>query len=218
MHDFPDTGPITAVLGIPAGRVRLIAGDRTCTTVDVRPADPAKSRDVRIAEDTAVAFAGGVLRVEAPTRNQAFGPSGFIDVTVELPAGSRIEVKAASTELRAEGRYDEVAFDGAYGAVAIDEAAAVRVSTEGGDVAVGRLTGPGQITTGKGDILVAEATRGTVALRTRAGTITVAAGVSATLDAGTGYGRVTNSLRNDGEIQLDIHATTDYGDIVARGL
>jgi DUF4097 and DUF4098 domain-containing protein YvlB len=120
--------------------------------------------------------------------------------------------------LRAEGRYDEVAFDGAYGAVAIDEAAAVRVSTEGGDVAVGRLTGPGQITTGKGDILVAEATRGTVALRTRAGTITVAAGDSAALDAGTGYGRVTNSLRNDGEIQLDIHATTDYGDIVARGL
>jgi hypothetical protein len=62
--------------------------------------------------------------------------------------------------------------------------------------------------------------RGTVVLRTRAGEISVGAapGVSAALDAGTGHGRVTNSLKNDGDAELTIHATTDHGDITARSL
>ena len=63
--------------------------------------------------------------------------------------------------------------------------------------------------------------RGTVVLRTQSGDITVgaAAGVSASLDAGTGYGRINNALKNtDGTADLDIHATTAYGDITARSL
>jgi hypothetical protein len=57
-------------------------------------------------------------------------------------------------------------------------------------------------------------------LRTQSGDISVgaAAGVSAALDAGTGYGRVNNALRNDGATELDIRATTSHGDITARSL
>jgi hypothetical protein len=57
-------------------------------------------------------------------------------------------------------------------------------------------------------------------LRTRSGDISVnaAAGVSAALDAGTTYGRITNALKNDGTAELDIHATTSHGDIAARSL
>lgn len=57
-------------------------------------------------------------------------------------------------------------------------------------------------------------------LRTRSGDISVAvaAGVSATLDAGTDYGRVSNSLKNDGAAELDIRAATSHGDITARSL
>jgi hypothetical protein len=85
---------------------------------------------------------------------------------------------------------------------------------------VGRLAGAAEISTGKGDISVAEAVRGTVVLRTEAGEISVGAapGVSAALDASTAYGRISNGLKNDGAAQLDIHATTSYGDIVARSL
>ena len=44
-------------------------------------------------------------------------------------------------------------------------------------------------------------------------------GVSASLDAGTGYGRIDNALMNtDGTADLTIHATTAYGDVVARSL
>jgi hypothetical protein len=62
--------------------------------------------------------------------------------------------------------------------------------------------------------------RGTVVLRTQTGNISVAAaaGVSAVLDAGTGYGRISNALKNDGAADLDIRATTSHGDITARSL
>ncbi|GAA0983143.1 hypothetical protein GCM10009576_044980 [Streptomyces rhizosphaericus] len=83
-----------------------------------------------------------------------------------------------------------------------------------GDVEVGRLGGPAEISAARGDIRIAEAVRGRVVLRTQSGDIS--AGVSATLDADTGYGRISNALKNDGTAELDIRATTSRGDITAR--
>ncbi|MFC8235329.1 DUF4097 family beta strand repeat-containing protein [Streptomyces sp. NPDC057284] len=221
MQKFDTPAPISAVLDIPAGRIRFIAADRADTTVEVLPADASKGRDVKAAEQTEVAYADGVLRITASSPNsQLFGPSGSLEVTVQLPAGSRIEAKAAGAELRGVGRLGDVAFEGAYRRIKIDEAASVRLTALDGDVEVGRLGGPAEISTERGDIRIAEAVRGTVVLRTRSGDISVvvAAGVSATLDAGTDYGRVNNSLKNDGAAELDIRAATSHGDITARSL
>ena len=218
---FQTPAPISAVLDVPAGRVEFIAADRADTVVEVRPADPARSRDRKAAEQAVVAFADGVLRIGAAgPGNQYFGPSGSVEVTVRLPAGSRVEVKAASTELRGVGRLGEVVFEGAYRRIKVDEAASLRLAAVDGDVEVGRLTGPARVSTARGSIKVAEAVRGAVELRTGAGDITVGAavGVSAALDAGTGHGRVSNALRNDGTAGLDIRATTGRGDITARSL
>ncbi|WP_242675653.1 hypothetical protein [Streptosporangium minutum] len=85
-------------------------------------------------------------------------------MTVQLPAGSRIEAKAAGAEFRAVGRFGDVAFDGAHGSIKLDEAASVRLTALAGDVSVGRLNGPAKISTAKGDIRIAEAVRGTVVL------------------------------------------------------
>ncbi|MGW0477346.1 DUF4097 family beta strand repeat-containing protein [Streptomyces coeruleorubidus] len=221
MHKFDTPAPISAVLDIPAGRVQFIAADRADTTVEVLPADRSKSRDTKTAEKTAVTYADGVLRITAPASgNQLTGPSGAVEVTVRLPAGSRVEVKADSTELRGVGRLGDVVVDGAYRQIKIDEAASVRLTAIDGDVEVGRLGGPAEISTARGDIRIAEAVRGAVVLRTQSGDISVvaAAGVSAALDADTGYGRVSNSLKNDGTTELDIRATTSHGDITARSL
>ncbi|MGW2900536.1 DUF4097 family beta strand repeat-containing protein [Streptomyces sp. NPDC001212] len=221
MQKFDSPAPISAVLDIPAGRVQFIAADRADTTVEVLPASPSKKRDVQTAEQTTVAYADGVLRIHtAEPKNQLFGPSGSLEVTVQLPAGSGVEVKAAGSELRGVGRLGDVAFEGAYRQIKIDEAASVRLTAIDGDVEVGRLGGPAEISTARGDIRITEAVRGTVVLRTQSGDISVAAagGVSATLDAGTGYGRVSNSLKNDGTAELDIRATTAHGDITARSL
>ncbi|GAB2986678.1 DUF4097 family beta strand repeat-containing protein [Saccharothrix stipae] len=221
MRTFATTAPVSTVLDIPAGHVRFIAADRADTAVEVRPADAAKGRDVKAAEQTSVDYADGVLRIVTTAKNQYLGASGAVEVTVQLPTGSRVEAKAASADLRGVGRLGDVTYDGSHGTVKLDEAATVRLTTHAGDVTVGRLTGPAEISTMKGDIAIAEAVHGTLVLRTQAGNVTVGAatGVSASLDAGTGHGRVHNSLRNtDGTAELAIHATTAYGDITARSI
>lgn len=223
MQKFDTPTPISAVLDIPAGRIRFIAADRADTTVEVLPADASKSRDVKAAEQTTVEYGDGVLRIEAPAaKNRILGNSGSIEVTIQLPAGSGIEAKAASAEFRGVGRLGDVAFEGAHGSVKLDETASARLTLLAGPVSVGRLGGPAEITTQKGDLHITEAVRGTVTLRTEYGEISVGAarGVSACLDAGTSYGRIHNALKNTegAAVDLNIHATTAYGDITARSL
>ncbi|MFJ4771763.1 DUF4097 family beta strand repeat-containing protein [Streptomyces uncialis] len=223
MQKFDTPAPVTTVLDIPAGRVRFIAADRSDTAVEVLPANASKSRDVKAAEQTEVAYGDGILRIKAPeAQNQILGSSGSVEVTVQLPAGSHVEGKAALVEFRGVGRLGDVSFEGAQGSVKLDEAASARLALRSGDVSVGRLGGSAQISTQKGDLRITEAVRGTVTLRTESGGISVGAarGVSASLDAGTSYGRIDNALRNtDGaDAALTIHATTSYGDISARSL
>ena len=221
MQKFDTPNPIAAILDISAGRIQVIAADRTDTAVEVLPADASKKRDVNAAEQTTVEYRDGVVRVVTPAGNQILGPSGMIEVTVQLPTGSRVEAKAAAAEFRGVGRLGDVSFEGANG-VKIDEAASVRVTAVAGDVSVGRLNGPAEISTTKGDITIAEAVQGKVVLRTQAGNVSVVAvaEASATLDAGTSYGRIQNALKNTKGTgaELNIEASTSYGDIDARSL
>lgn len=221
MQKFDTPAPISAELDVTAGRIQFIAADRADTTVEIRPADAAKPSDVQMAEQTTVTYADGVLRIQSPApQNKLIGSTGALEVTVQLPAGSRVAATSAASELRGVGRLGEVVFEGAYRQIKIDEASGVRLTAIDGDVEVGRLTGPARISTARGDIRIAEAVRGKVVLSTQSGDISVgaASGVSAALDAGTPYGRITSALKNDGTTELDIHATTKLGDITARSL
>ncbi len=220
---FDTPAPVAAVLDIPAGRIRFTATDRTDTTVEVLAADASKNLDMQAAEKTTVAFADGVLRIDAPAvRNRILGSYGIVEVTVHLPAGSRVEAKATDAELKGHGRLGDVVFEGAQGTVELDETEGARIALVAGDVTVHRLNGTAEIVTRKGNLRVTEAVRGTVALRTEQGDITIGAarGTSATLDAGTAYGRIDNTLTNtDGpDAALTLHATTGYGDVTARSL
>ncbi|MET8287682.1 DUF4097 family beta strand repeat-containing protein [Streptomyces sp. NPDC005132] len=223
MQKFDTPAPVSAVLDIPAGRVRFIAADRADTTVEILPADATKARDVKAAEQTEVTYGDGVLRIEtAAAKNRILGASGSVEVTVRLPAGSRVEAKAADAELRGVGRLGDVAFEGGRATVRLDEAASTHLTVLAGDISVGRLAGPAEISTQKGDLHITEAVHGTVTLRTGHGDISVGAahGVPASLDAGTDHGRIHNALGTTGGTgtALDIRATTAYGDITARGL
>ncbi|MEU1199982.1 DUF4097 family beta strand repeat-containing protein [Streptomyces sp. NPDC005813] len=221
MQKFASPAPVQATVAIPAGRIQLIAADRADTTVEVLPANAAKSRDVKAAEQVRITYDDGVLRIEAPeVQNRILGPSGSVEVTVQLPAGSRVEAKAVGAEFRGVGRLGDVVFDGGHRTVKIDEADSARLTGLDADIVIGRLNGSGEISTQKGDVTVTEAVRGTLTLTTQMGDVTVAAarGVSASLDSGTGYGRVDNTLKNDGTPALTIKATTTYGDVTARSL
>lgn len=223
MQKFATAAPVSAVLDIAAGRIQFIAADRADTTVEVRPANPSKSRDVKAAEQSEVTCVDGVLRIKGPgAKNRLLGTSGSVEVTVQLPAGSRVEAKAGAAEFRGVGRLGDVTFDGGSGPVKIDEAAGARITGLDAHITVGRLNGPAEISTQQGDVTVTEAVRGALTLSTQQGNITVGAarGVSAALDAGTGHGRVDNALMNtDGaDAALTIKATTSQGDITARSL
>ncbi|MCB5168479.1 DUF4097 domain-containing protein [Streptomyces bambusae] len=222
MQKFPATAPVSALVDVPAGRIRFIASDRADATVEVRPANAGKSADVAAAEAVAVDFADGVLRIETPeAKNRFVGDSGTVEVTVQLPAGSGVEAKAAAGEFQAVGPLGDVTFDGAQGSITLDEVAAARLTLLDGDISVVRLGGSAEITTQRGAIRIAEAVHGSVVLSTQQGEISVGAarGVSAALFAGTSYGRIHNSLNNtEGTADLAIRATTSFGDITARGL
>ena len=115
---------------------------------------------MKVAEQTTVDYRDGVLRIDAPAaRNQYLGPSGSVEVTVQLPTGSRIEGKAAFAEFRGVGRFGDVALE-AYGVVKIDEVASTRLTAYAGDVEVGRLSGPAEISTQQGDIQIDESMHG----------------------------------------------------------
>ncbi|CAL9519708.1 hypothetical protein SUDANB121_03828 [Nocardiopsis dassonvillei] len=219
---FDTTASVTTILDLAAGHVRLIAADRADTTVEIRPADPAESRDTKAAERIEVTCADNVLRIQDPeARDRTFGHPGSVEVTVHLPAGSDVQATAAALGLHSEGRLGEVTFDSAQGPVRLGETAAARITLQDGDITLAGPSGPGRLTTARGDIRVEQAGgTGALELRTRSGDITVTAvpGVSASLDAGTSYGRIDNALKNDGTAALAITATTDHGDIAARSI
>ncbi|MEW9341610.1 hypothetical protein AB1275_39000, partial [Streptomyces tanashiensis] len=66
MQKFATAAAIVTTLNVPAGRIQLIATDRTDTTVEIRPADASKSRDNNTAEQTEVTYTDGVLNIEVP--------------------------------------------------------------------------------------------------------------------------------------------------------
>ncbi|MFI6055340.1 DUF4097 family beta strand repeat-containing protein [Streptomyces violascens] len=222
MQKFETSAPVCAALDIPAGRVRIVADERTDTTVEVLPADASKSRDVKAAEQTTTVYGDGVLRIETPVKKQYLGPSGALDVTIHLPAGSRVEAKAGSAEFHTAGPLGDVAFHGSYGTTKIDHAASLRFTAHAGDVAVGHLGGDSEISVAQGDITIAEAVHGTLTLHTVSGNVTVVAPqtTSAILHATTTHGRIHNSLVNaqGPHPDLTIHATTAQGNITAHTL
>lgn len=223
MQTFNTPAAVSAVLDIPAGRIQVIAAERVDTTVDIRPADATRSRDVKAAQRIDVAYHDGALRIAAaPPENPILGNSGSVEVTVQLPAGSGIDAKTASADFRGVGRLGDVTFEGATGTVNLDETANAQLDLQSGGISVGRLGGTAQISTRKGDLHVGEAVTGTVTLHTDCGDISVgtARGTSASLNAGTAFGRIDNALANTAgsAASLIIHATTSQGDITARSL
>jgi hypothetical protein len=220
MQAFATPAPVTAVITVPAGRIQVTAADRDTTTVEIRPADPAKGRDAKLAARVTASYGDGTLRVTAPAASRVLGSTGAVEVTVHLPAGSAVQATTASAQLTTQGPLGDVTLDSAQATVTVDHAATARITITDGDITAHHLGGDAELRTARGSIQVTEATQGTLELRTQTGAITVAAakGVSAALDAGTTIGRITNTLKNTGTTELTIHATTTVGDITARSL
>lgn len=155
---FPVTGHLDVVVDLGVGDVRVVASDRSDAVVEVRPGDPAKSRDVAAADRTEVTLVDGVLTVRTPGRWRQYTPWGkhpeSVHVTLRVPTGSGLRASVTLAALGVEGTLGAVRFHTSMGDVALDDAATADVRTSAGDVTVGAVTGGATLRTGTGQVRV----------------------------------------------------------------
>ncbi|MEU5340325.1 MULTISPECIES: DUF4097 family beta strand repeat-containing protein [unclassified Streptomyces] len=182
MPSFETPEPISVTAHVGAGSIHFTAGDRLDTVVEVRPATPKRDKDVRAAEQTEVTYAGGVLTIRTKER-YLIGPSGAVDVTVGLPAGSRVDITGSWVQAFGEGRLGELHMKTSTGDARFGETGPLQLTVSHGTITVDRVEGRAEITSSSGNVRVGTVD-GPAVLKNSHGTTTV--------------GTVTGELRMSG--------------------
>ena len=155
MPTFDTPEPISVSLELGVCDIRIVAGDRTDTVVEVRPTDPTKKGDVAAAEQTRVEFAAGRLQITAPKGWKRYTPLGgreSIDLQIDLPAGSYLRGEADLGAVRCTGRLGEVHLKTGLGDIRLDQAGQVELKTGAGDIVVDQVADHAELRTGTGAV------------------------------------------------------------------
>lgn len=205
--------------GVTALRVRNHRGDVTVTHVIPEGGDAfgtaGGAARVRLSPREDVDLGGvtvsvedGTLVVDVPhlDRRDAGGARGgfrvgpltiggagtAVDVQVEAPAGTALEVSTKFGDVRVLGSSGEAKVRTGAGDVRVERCLRLEAATGAGDVTVGSCTG-GSATTGTGTVTI-DSSEGALHARTGAGDLTVLASSGGAVSAVTGAGDVTLSL------------------------
>ncbi len=214
MASFDTPEPISLSVELGAGNVRIAAGDRRDTVVEVRPSDPSTRSDVTAAEQTLVEYAGGTLVVRAPRRWAQYvlgAGSQSVDVQIAVPAGSRLTVEApgGAPAVRASGRLGDCHVRTGAGEIRLGAAGSVQLRTGAGDVTVDRVAGAAEVSTGAGSVRIG-AIEGSAAIRGSTGETWIGE-VSGGLEVRAPCGRISVD-----RAEQAVAAKTGYGDILLR--
>ena len=221
MPNFETPQPITAVIEIAAGSIRLVASDRDDTVVEVRPRDESRPHDVKAAQQTRIDFSNGTLAVTSK-RGFSFPRRGAVVVDIALPSGSRLEASAASANIGADGEFGDCKFasasgdlklgsvvgnlkaDTASGGITVDvvKGAAV-ISTASGDATIGDVEGDMKFRAASGSLTVRHL-HGNVNAQTASGDVTVATAVNGGVSVQTGSGELVVGIAEGTAAQLDL--------------
>jgi DUF4097 and DUF4098 domain-containing protein YvlB len=158
MPTFETLEPISVTLELGVGNVRIAAGDRTDTTVDVRPSDESDESDVQAAARVRVDYANGVLAVTGP-KARVFDFSRktrSVDVSIELPSNSQVSSEVQVGDLSGTGLLGECRFKTSAGNVRLERTGPLRVDTAAGHVTADRVTGNVEIHTESGNVQIGE--------------------------------------------------------------
>lgn len=222
MPSYPTPEPIVAHIEVVAGSVRLNAGDRDDTVVDVRPRDPSRGSDVRAAENARVEFGNGRLTIAAGPKILAIGRGGAVDVDIALPSRSRLQASTASADVYADGLLGDCRFSSASGRVTLDAVEGdVKADTASGDVGANSVLGSVSISTASGDAvlevldgevnfqaasggLTVGVLRGNARAQTASGPTIVTTAVTGSLRARTGSGDVEIGIPHGTAARLDV--------------
>jgi hypothetical protein len=161
MPAFETPQPITASVEMFVGHVSIIASDRTDTVVEVRPSNAAKKEDVRAAQETEVDFAAGHLTVKAPSGWRMYLPPSAwrtpsIDVTIEVPTGSRLHGTAHLCRFLVTGELGQCELKTSVGDLQLEKAGPLELHTTGGNITVDQVVSRASITTGTGLVRIRE--------------------------------------------------------------
>ncbi|MGW1727572.1 DUF4097 family beta strand repeat-containing protein [Streptomyces sp. NPDC002306] len=213
MPTFDTPEPISVTAHVEAGSLRFAAGDRLDSVVEVRPRDSGRDLDVRAAGRTEVTYASGVLSVRTP-KSPLFGRTGVVDVTVELPTGSRIDITGAAARVLGEGRLGEVRVKTLYGDVRLDVTGPLNLTASHGSITVDRVEGAAEITTSSGSVRVG-LVDGPVVLKNAHGNTAIGA-ATGELRASGAHGDIDVARAEDSVTATTAHGALRVGE-VARG-
>ena len=220
MPNFDTPQPITAVVEIAAGSIRLVASDRDDTVAEVRPRDASRPHDVKAAEQARIHFNNGTLRVTS-NRGFAFPRRGAVIVDIALPEGSDLDVSVASAQVRADGRYSDCKLASASGDFSVESVANINADTASGAVTADNVKGAAVIDTASGGAtvgdldgdmkfraasgsLIVRRLHGNVNAQTASGDVTVATAVNGGVSVQTASGELVLGIAEGTAAQLDL--------------
>lgn len=174
MPSYETPEPIVANIEPVIGNVRVIATDRTDTTVDVQPTDANNASDVKAAAQTRVEFSGGTLTVRGQRSNlfDFTNKTRSIEVTVELPTGSRVHGSTSIGDLHASGPLGECRYKASIGNFQLDHTRDLHLHTSTGNIIVEQVAGNAEIVTSSGRVDISAVT-GTVVVKNSNGSTTI---------------------------------------------
>jgi hypothetical protein len=157
MPSFETPQPIAVTVDIFLGQVEIIASDRTDAVVEVRPSDAAKKDDVRAAKETKVDFAAGHLIVKAPRGWKVYtlGANPSVDVTIEVPTGSRVHGTASMCRFLVTGELGQCELKTSAGDLHLEKAGPLELRTAG-NITVDQVVSRANITTSTGFVRIRE--------------------------------------------------------------
>ena len=237
MPVFPTPEPIDLAINLQVGDIDVIAGERADTVVTITPSSPNKAADRRGAEATRVEFDGTRLTVIGPKPKfglqSLIGPTESVDVTVELPAGSRFTAESAVGSVRTEGRLAATRIKATTGTVELESTGDLWLRAAHGNATAGAVDGSAEVTADHGQIRI-DSVAGDAVLKASHGSISLGetlGGVSANLSYGdldidhaaasvaakTAYGAITLHEVSGGVVDIE----SSYGKLtvgVAEGV
>ncbi|MYV57199.1 DUF4097 family beta strand repeat-containing protein [Streptomyces sp. SID3212] len=212
MPSFDTPLPISVNARVDAGSIQFAAADRADTVVAVAPRDPKKDQDVRAAEQTEVTYTSGVLTVRTPKQRYPLGRTGTVDVTVELPTDSDVDLTGAWTQVLGEGRLGDVRVKTSSGDVRLETTGALHLTASHGSITVERVEGLAEITTSSGSLRVGTVD-GPAVLKNSHGTTTVGT-ATGDLRVNGSNGDITVERAEDSVTATTAHGTLRVAEVV----
>jgi DUF4097 and DUF4098 domain-containing protein YvlB len=187
MPTFDTPAPISATIDLAVGDVRISAGDRGTTVVEVQPSDGSDEQDVKAAELTRIEYANERLVVKTPAlRSWLSKRGGSIDVTIQLPAGSHVHGTVGVGDVDCDGRLGDCRIKTGLGRIRLDAADTLHLRSGVGDISVDRAAGRVEVTTGSGDVRLGELDHSAVIKNSNGDTWVGVAGDDVRLSAANG--------------------------------